>query len=321
MLEKFVHAFNRFGLKYCICKALLFVFPHSFKLSITAALEKDLALSRMSFDEIKEEMEFEYEHRTGKHININFPVTFNDKMQWIKLYDTSELKTKLADKYLVRQWVADKIGKEFLVPILGIWNSANEIDFSLLPNQFCLKANHGSGMNYIVKDKSKLSKIEMKTIKRLLSGWMQYSYYTQSMEFQYKDIPRKIIAEEYLSCLSNVPEFQFWCFNGEPRFVSVIQSPHGKNEKLTFDMEWKELPFITSLPKYNNALVKPLKFEEMIKLAKKLCEGFVFVRVDFYYCNEHIYFGEMTFSPAAGICNWYPSTYDAIIGKMLNLPF
>lgn len=320
MLEKFFHAFKRFGFKYCIYKALLFLFPQNFKLAIMAALEKDYSLRKMNFCEIKEEVEVEYEFSTGKHMDINLPVTFNEKMQWLKLYDVSELKTRLSDKYLVRQWVADKIGKEFLVPVLGIWNSANDIDFSLLPNQFCLKANHGSGMNYIIEDKSKLSQKDIVKIKKLMSDWMEYSYYALFIEFQYRDIPRRIIAEQYLPCLSDELEFQFWCFNGKPEFVSVIQSPHGKNKKITFDMEWNELPFVTSLPKYKDPLIKPEKFEEMIKVVKILCEDFIFVRVDLYYCNNNVFFGEMTFSPAAGICNWYPSSYDMILGTKLNLP-
>ena len=127
-----------------------------------------------------------------------------------------------------------------------------------------------------------------------------------------------------MESLDKGAEFQFWCFNGEPAFVSVIHNPHSENTKISFDMNWNELPFVTSLPKFSkierDALKKPQKFEEMIALAKKVCKDFIFVRVDFYLCEDKIFFGEMTFTPASGYCKWCPEDQDSILGKLMTLP-
>lgn len=263
-----------------------------------------------------------YMYRTGEKLNLDHPKTFNEKIQWLKLYDSMGNKTRLADKYLVREWVREKIGEEYLVPLLGVWDSFDEIDFNALPNQFALKCNHGSGWNLIVEDKNTLN---VANAKRLFDKWMSTNYaFCAGFELQYRDIKPQIIAEEYIDFDTHGEEYQFWCFNGEPAFVSVIRDPHGENQKATYDLQWRELPFITSLPGFleeeRKNLNKPKQFGKMIDIAQKASRGFRFSRVDLYKYHDRIYIAEMTFTPASGFCKWYPAEYDLKVGELLRLP-
>lgn len=264
-------------------------------------------------DQYKDALEEWYYQHTMMPLDLDNPKTFNEKIQWLKLYDSTPEKTRLADKYLVRDWVKEKIGEEYLIPLLGVWDKFDDIDFDTLPDKFVLKANHGSGWNVIVKDKESLN---IEATRTKFNNWMKKNFaFCNGLELHYKDIEPKIIAEQYHPCQY---EYQFWCFNGIPKFVSVIHEPHGENAKVTYDMGWNQLEFVTSFPKISSDLEKPDCFETMIVLARNLSETFAFVRVDFLHNEKDLFLGEMTFTPASGLVNWKPEKQDKNIGDMLT---
>lgn len=247
-----------------------------------------------------------FKYNTGKTLNLNYPITFNEKIQWIKLYDNSLIKTKLADKYLVREWIKEKIGKKYLISLIGVWNSFDEIDFDSLPDSFVLKCNHGSEMTYIIKDKNKLDKNIAKTI---FDYWMSINYSFNSLELQYFGIPRKIIAEEYIEPQNgNLFDYKIHMFNGVPKIIQVIGDrnllEHTAKECF-FSPEWipqqmKNHTFET----YEIPPERPANLDEMLEISRILSKGFKYVRVDLYNIDGQLKFGEMTFTPVSGFSKW-----------------
>lgn len=286
--------------------------------------ERDKCCRSMGLDEMKSIVEEQYEWIMNEPIDIDAPQTFNQKIQWLKIYDTTPKKTCLADKYLVREWVKEQIGQEYLIPLLGVWKSTDEIDFDALPEQFCLKANHGSGMNYVVSSKSNLTELDKKKIRKVANNWLRNPFYAISMEFQYKDIPRRIIAEEYIEETGgNLYDYKIHCFNGEPRIIQVIGnrslSEHTAKEAF-FDTEWNRNDFMYhTYIQYEEALDKPDNLKDMLNIAKVLSRGFIYVRVDLYDIDGTIKFGEMTFTPAAGYCTWGGVYFDRMVGEMISI--
>ncbi|MDY4032190.1 MAG: glycosyltransferase [Pyramidobacter sp.] len=261
-----------------------------------------------------------YKFYKGEDLDLNTPLTFNEKIQWLKLFDNSPLKTRLADKYLVRDWIAEQIGEEYLIPLLGVWNGFDEIDFETLPQQFVLKTNHTSGGNVIVKDKSKL---DFADAKEKINGWMNINFgFRNGLELQYGDIPRKIIAEKYMADLAgDIEDYRFFCFNGTPRYVWVdLASGSPQHKRSIFDLNWKLQNIRVNYPLIKPTPVKPENFDEMLKFAYKLCAPFVFVRVDFYSVNGKTYFGEMTFTPQSGMGTWKPEKANRQYGDLIKLP-
>ncbi len=259
-----------------------------------------------------------YRQRVGKPLEWNNLQTWTEKMQWVKLYDSTPLKTRLADKYLVRQWVAEKIGAEYLIPLLGVWNNFDEIDFDTLPNQFVLKCNHGSAMNIICRDKKTF---DFERAREKLTAWLNWDFGTKSFEPHYFNIPRKIIAEKFMS--GNFQDFKFICFNGKIYYCQYLTN---RSEHLTldyFDLNWNHLDFERSdhtRSKIIENFPKPKNFELMKKLAAELCKDFAHVRVDFYEIDDKVYFGGMTFTPAAGFIKWNSQGTDELFGDLMKLP-
>lgn len=260
-----------------------------------------------------------YKRAIGQELNLKHPRTFTEKMQWVKLYDHNPLKTQLADKYLVREWIIDRIGEKYLIPLLGVWDSFDEIDFDLLPNQFVLKANHASGMNIIVTDKSRL---DMYDAKEKFDKWLKINHAYISFELHYRNIVPKIIAEEYLRFNVNEPEdYKFICFDGEPKYCWIDVNRYTDHRRNVYDMNWRLQEWKVHNYKHTDHLVpKPLNFELMIELTKKLASGFSHVRVDWYNLQGRIYFGEMTFTSTSGFERIHPSKYDVLLGDMWKLP-
>jgi len=259
-------------------------------------------------------IKWNFKIRNGFSLNLKNPVTFQDKLSWMKLYYHDPAHTTMVDKYAVRKLIANTIGEEYLVPMLGVYDSFDEIDFDALPDQFVMKANHGSGWNIVVKDKEKF---DVKSAKSKFDSWMKKNFaFCAGMEMHYKNIKPKIIIEEYCPCKY---EYQFWCFNGTPVFVSVVHEPHSENSKRTYDMEGHELDFITSFPKTENKITLPSSFTAMKKLATVCAENFLFVRVDLFFNEERIFMNELTFTPASGLVKWSPIFQDEICGSFLNL--
>lgn len=284
-------------------------------------LRKDYDYYRnLDSSQYEEELKDWYKRRTKKELDLENPKTFNEKVQWLKLYDSTPIKTKLADKYLVREWVKEKIGEEYLVPLLGAWDKFDDIDFDKLPDKFVLKCNHGCGWNLIVTDKSKIDKVEAK---KKFDKWMNTDFaFCNGLELHYKNIQPKIIAEEYLENNGgDLYDYKVLNFNSSPEYILFVCDRKSGSQKVMFDKKWRKLPFYAT--KINDELLppRPQKLNKLLELSKKLSEGFPFVRVDFYILNDgSIKFSEMTFTPASGQCKWNEDKYDKILGEKITLP-
>lgn len=250
-------------------------------------------------------------------LNLENPKSFNEKLQWLKLYDRNPLYTKLVDKYKVREYISEKIGEDYLIPLLGVWDDPEEIDFDSLPNKFVLKCNHNSGLGMcICTDKSK---IDIKKVKNELKSGLAQNYYLNGREWPYKNVSRKIICEKYMTDETgkNLRDYKFYCFDGKPKIVGIYQDRNSDKETTGdfFDMnfEWVDLKF--GMPNALNKPQKPQKFQEMIKIAEILSEGMPEVRVDLYISNNKIYFGELTFFDGGGFDKIEPLEWDYKLGS------
>ena len=255
-------------------------------------------------------------------LNLEKPKSFNEKLQWLKLYDRNPLYTKLVDKYKVREYISEKIGEDYLIPLLGVWDDPEEIDFDSLPNKFVLKCNHNSGLGMcICTDKSK---IDIKKVKNELKSGLAQNYYLNGREWPYKNVSRKIICEKYMTDETgkNLRDYKFYCFDGKPKIVGIYQDRNSDKETTGdfFDMnfEWVDLKF--GMPNALNKPQKPQKFQEMIKIAEILSEGIPEVRVDLYISNNKIYFGELTFFDGGGFDKIEPLEWDYKLGSWITLP-
>lgn len=258
--------------------------------------------------------------------NLDNPRTFGEKIQWLKLHYHNPLLTQCADKYAVRQYVKNKIGEKYLVPILGVWDDPSKIDFDALPRQFVLKVNWGSGQNIIVKDKTKMNR---QHIVSKLQNWMnpKHNHYYHSLEWAYKNIAPKIVAEKYMEQINGqLYDYKIFCFGGEPYCVYVakdnIQGQPGTGCKISFwDLKWNKLSlrYGRHLP-VDCEIEKPKEWEKMIYLAKVLSAEFPFARIDFYNIKGKIYFGEFTFYPGAGCNPIRPFKGEMEFGDKIVLP-
>ena len=256
---------------------------------------------------------------TKKPLNLDNPKTFNEKIQWLKLYDSTPIKTFLSDKYLVRDWVKKKIGEEYLIPIIGVYEKFEDINFYKLPNQFVIKCNHGSGYNIIVKNKYKLN---LRVIKEKIKKWMNNNYSILNKELNYRNIHPKIIIEKYMDDNSgDLRDYKFTCFKGKPEFIWMDIDRHSNHKRNLYDLKWKQLPY-----KFNShystfpSPTKPKCLKKLVKLASILSKGFSYVRVDFYIINEKIYFGEMTFYSESGIADIIPQSFDKRLSSLIKFP-
>ncbi len=263
-------------------------------------------------------VKWQYRIILGKKLNLKNPVTFTEKIQWLKLNWKDEVLTVCADKYKVRDYVRNRIGEEILTKFYGVYVKVEDIILDDLPASFILKVTHGSGQNIICKNKND---IDWNYTFKLLKIFMANNHYYCGREFAYKNIIPHIICEEYLGNENSVPvDYKFFCFNGEPRFVQVDFGRFTKHERNFYDMNWKPLPVRWSCPHFEGSVNKPQCFEEMCQVTRKLSQGLIFVRVDLYSVNGKVYFGEMTFYPTSGYPKLVPSNYDYIFGSYLQLP-
>ena len=285
-------------------------------------LEKDMRyyyFKGLHPDQYEENLKEWYQIKTGEPLNLENPVTYNEKIQWIKLYGATPERTKLADKYQVREYVKEKIGEEYLIPLLGVWENPDDINFERLPDRFVLKTNHGSAWNIIVPDKSQLN---MEEAKSKLRKWMGTNFaFVAGLEMHYKNIKPLIIGEEYLENENGeINDYKIFCFNGKPKYVLFVTNRKTHLQKSFFDCDWNKMPFSTTSDGVEEEVKKPQNLEEMLMLAEKLAEGFCLVRVDFYCLNDgSIKFGEMTFTPFSGAYVWNPPEYNRIWGDMVDL--
>ena len=256
-------------------------------------------------------------------LNLDNPQTFNEKLQWLKLYNRKPEYTMMVDKYAVKDYVASIIGSEYIIPTLGVWEKFDEIDFDKLPNQFVLKCTHDSGRVVICKDKSKF---DYNFARKRINKGMRTNYYLLGREWPYKDVKRRIIAEKFmeedLSPQKMLVDYKFFCFDGEPRYCQVIQDRDTKETIDFFDMKWNHQEFVGLNPAAGPAAqcpVKPCNFGDMKRIAKALSKDVPFSRIDLYEIQNKVYFGEITLYPADGFGVFSPEKYEEILGEMIRL--
>lgn len=274
---------------------------------------------RGSIEKDKKYLKMVFKHLMGRECDFDNPKTYSEKLQWLKVYDRNPLYTKLVDKYEVRSFITEKIGEEYLIPCLGVWNHFDEIDFDKLPDKFVLKCTHDSGGLIICKDKSKL---DLKKAKRKIEHCLNRNYFLNYREWPYKDIKPRIIAEEYKVDESGfeLKDYKIFCFNGEPKAL-FIATDRGTDTKFDFyDTEFNHLPFTNGHPNSEKNIIKPTNFEEMLRVAKILSENIPEVRVDLYNVNGKILFGEMTLFHWSGLVPYEPEEWDYKFGSWVELP-
>ncbi len=261
---------------------------------------------------------------TGKRLNLNNPQSFSDKLQWLKLYDRRPIYTVMVDKVRVKDYVASIIGEEHIIPSLGVWDTPDKIDFDNLPNRFVLKCNHNSGLGmYICKDKNNM---DVEKVKAGLKKGLSQDYFKGSREWPYKDVPRRILAEEYIDPAPNVkdlPDYKWYCFNGEPKFCQVIQDRNTCETIDFFDTEWNHLEFVGLNRIAENAKRTPqcpVHLDTHLDIARKLSKGIPFSRIDLYETEERALFGEITFFPGGGFGSFRPAKYNEVLGSLIKLP-
>lgn len=262
-----------------------------------------------------------FKEKLGREVELNNPIKFNDKLQWLKLYWHDPLATKCADKYEVREFVKERIGEEYLNELYGVYNSVEEIDLDKLPKSFVLKATHGSGWNIICKDKNKMNwNVEFKKMKR----WLRKNYYYQGKhEWVYKDIKPRIICEKYLSEENGQPpnDYKIFCFNGEPKLIQVDIDRFTSHRRNFYDLNWNFKNIEILYPNNPNYQIpKPSCLDEMLDLSRKLSKDFPHVRVDFYVIENRIIFGELTFFHESGLGQFRPEEFELEMGEWLELP-
>lgn len=261
--------------------------------------------------------------KMGYWMDFNNPQTFNEKLQWLKLYNRRPEYTIMVDKYAVKTYVAERIGEGYIIPTLGVWDKVEDINWEQLPNQFVLKCTHDSGGIVICHDKSTLNKEE--SVKRLKRG-LKRDYYKIWREWPYKNVPKRIIAEKYIEFAPNtkdLPDYKFFCFDGEVKAMFVATERQNPNEEVKFDFfdsDYQPLPFRQGHDHAKTMPPKPRYFEVMKEAAAKLSKGIPHVRVDFYEINDGILFGEMTLFHFSGLVPFEPLEWDKYFGDMLVLP-
>lgn len=256
-------------------------------------------------------------------LHLKNPQTYNEKLQWLKLHDHRSEYVTMVDKYAVKDYVARIIGSEYIIPTIGVWDKPEEIDWNALPNQFVLKCTHDSGGVVICKDKSDFDK--EKAISKLNKG-MKTNYYLNGREWQYKKVPRQIIAEKFIEAAPNtsdLPDYKFFCFNGEVKALYVATERQNPDEEVKFDFfdaDFNHLPIRQGHDNAKNLPQKPRNFELMKNLAKKLSKGYPHLRVDLYEIGDRVLFGELTLNHLDGWVPFEPRLWDKKLGEWLILP-
>lgn len=266
-----------------------------------------------------------YRFKMGHRLDLKNPQTFTEKLQWLKLYNRKPEYTKMVDKYAVKEYVAKKIGEEYIIPTLGVWDKPEDIDWDLLPNQFVLKTTHGGGGGGVVICKDKATFDKASAIAKLKES-MASDIYSGLREWPYKNVPKRIIAEKFLAPEKNTAsaellDYKFFCFNGKVRFFKVDFGRFVEHHANYYSPEGQLLEFGEQglEPDPNYPIELPNNLKEMISLAEKLSANEPFLRVDLFNVNGNIYFGELTFYPASGMLPWTTEEADMKIGKYLKL--
>ena len=270
-----------------------------------------------------------YRCKMGRWINWKNPQTFTEKLQWLKVNDYKPEYTKMVDKLAAKDYVAQRIGEQYIIPTLGVWDSVEDIDWDSLPNQFVLKTTHGGGGCGVVVCSDKTHFDKEKAINKLETS-MRSNAGRSYRERPYLNVPRRIIAEKYMAeCKENnilvssdLPDYKFFCFNGEPHYCQVIRDRHTKETIDFYDMEWNHMPFVGLNPAAKNGttpVTKPIHLETMKEICCRLSKNMIFCRIDLYVIDDKEYFGEITLYPASGIGQFTPSDWNHHLGDLIKL--
>lgn len=254
-----------------------------------------------------------------RKLDLDNPKTFNEKLQWLKIHDRKPEYITMVDKYAAKKYVADIIGEEYIIPTLGKWDKFDDIDFNALPNQFVLKCNHDSGSIVIVRDKSKFDKVAAK--KKIERGLKRNPYW-YAREWPYKDVKPCIIAEKYMedSATKELRDYKFYTFDGVVRYLMIVSGRGHDTRADYFDENFNKQNFKWGYLPADVTPARPACFEKMKSLAEQLSRNIPHVRVDFYECDDRLYFGELTFYDAAGFAKFDPAEWDEKLGKLITIP-
>lgn len=268
----------------------------------------------------KKAISVKYEWLFGKKLDLNDPKTFNEKLQWLKLYDRNPLYTTLVDKAEVKKWVAEKIGEEYVIPTYGVYDSADEIDFDALPDRFVLKGTHDSASVIFCNDKNTFDREDAK---KRLSECLKKSQFLYGREWPYKNVKPRIIAEPYLVDESGeeLKDYKVCCFNGKAEYLDLHFARFSQHKKNHYDFDWNPLFFSSGSPTdYSIAFEKPERLDDIKRVSEILSKEITFLRVDFYIVYDRVYVGEVTFFPGSGFNSFDPPIIDYELGEKLVLP-
>lgn len=274
-------------------------------------LYKQRQNKKMSYKEIEKKINSQYYKIHGKNINWDAPTSYNEKLNVSKLYNKTEIKRKLSDKLEVRNWVTEIIGDKYLVPLLGVYDAFDEIDFEKLPSKFVIKCNHDSGSATVCEDKNELN---LKKLRKEYAYYMKRNMAYLNFEMQYENIQPKILIEKNMG--GNINDYKFICFDGKPYYCWVDVNRFKCHKRNIYDINWNLQNFNINYESSDICIPKPKKFNEMVEIVKKLSKGFDHVRVDLYEVDEDIYFGEMTFTTANGFAIISPEEYNNKLGNL-----
>ena len=260
-----------------------------------------------------------YRIRTGKKLNLNPPKTFNEKLQWLKIHNHDDKYSVMVDKYLVREYIADKIGSDYLIPLIGVYDNSYDINTDKLPDEFVIKCTHDSGSVILCSSRQELTDSVRKTLNKALKR----KYYYANREYPYKNVKPRIIIEEMMHnhADNGLVDYKIHCFNGKARLILACADREAADgiKKVFYDEAWNKLDLKRPGTSNDCHLERPRNLGKMIELAELLSHGIPFVRVDFYEVNEKLYFGELTFFPGSGMERFEPDEYDAVLGSYLDL--
>ena len=317
------------------------MFAKNFKIQVTNSIRRNISNPRYLAavlvkrglawlpDSIFLRLRFYMENR--QCLDLSAPRTFQEKIQWLKLHRRKPEFTTMVDKYAVKDFVASKIGRDYVIPTLGVWSRAADIDFDALPDRFVLKTTHSGGNLGVLICKDK-NTFDTSAARAKLDRSLKSSIYRECREWPYKDVPRRIIAEEYISepGKADLTDYKIFCFNGEPRYIQVIQDRHTDESVDFFDIAWNHQEFFGlnhivkpveehDLQPSKHPVPKPAGLDKMLGLARILAAGTEFVRVDFYNIKDRVYFGELTFFPNSGYGTLTPPVWNERFGDLIEL--
>lgn len=262
----------------------------------------------------------EYYYHMGKKLNLKNPTTFGEKLQWLKLHDHNPIYHTMVDKYAVKKYISNVLGSEYVIPLLGVWDKAADIEWDKLPDQFVIKATHcgGGGAVFICKDKSSFDKEKVSSRLQLLLD--KIDLYERNGEWAYKGIPHRIIAEKYMEDTNGqLNDYKILCFNGDPQIIIVDADRYIKHKRNFYDRQWNIIPIESDCEPIGESVGKPGNLNEMLGIARKLSKGIPFVRVDLYSVKGTVYFGELTFYPWGGFISFKPDKYNDELGALIQL--